>query len=83
MSEINRARLCDDGELPRDVVRLGEWVAYRIDERHRIECRILVCPEDFCNAQISLSVLSPLGAAMLGLGAWVVVGNLSITARPA
>jgi regulator of nucleoside diphosphate kinase len=67
MSEINRARLCEDAELPPDVVRLGEWVTYRIDGRNRTDCKILVCPEEFCNPQISLSVLSPPGAAILGL----------------
>lgn len=67
MSEIDRARLCEDAELPLDVVRLREWVTYRIDGRNRTDCKILVCPEEFCNAQISLSVLSPPGAAILGL----------------
>jgi regulator of nucleoside diphosphate kinase len=67
MSEISRARLCEDAELPPDVVRLREWVTYRIDGRNRTDCKILVCPEEFCNPQISLSVLSPTGAAILGL----------------
>jgi len=67
MSEIRRAVVCDAYKVPRGVARLNEWVTYRIDGNKRTESKILVCPEEFRSAEINLSVLSPLGAAVLGM----------------
>jgi regulator of nucleoside diphosphate kinase len=71
MSEIRRAVVCDAYKMPRGVARLNEWVTYRIDGNKRTESKILVCPEEFISAEVTLSVLSPLGAAVLGMS----VGN--------
>jgi regulator of nucleoside diphosphate kinase len=68
MSEIRRAVLCDDGKMPDSVACLNEWVTYRIDGNRWTESKILVCPEEFISAEVTLSVLSPLGAAVLGMG---------------
>lgn len=46
---------------------LNEWVTYRIDGSGLSESRVLVYPEELRNGQMELSVLSPLGAAILGL----------------
>ena len=67
ISEIQRAVVCDAYRMPRDVARLNEWVTYRIDGNKQTESKILVCPEEFRSAEINLSVLSPLGAAVLGM----------------
>jgi regulator of nucleoside diphosphate kinase len=69
MSELNRAHVCNDKEVPPDVVRLNDWVTYRMDDHPRCESKILVFPQDFSNELIHLSVLSLLGAAVLGLRA--------------
>src|SRR6185437_8815254 len=69
MSEIRRAVVCDAYKMPRGVARLNEWVTYRIDGNKRTESKILVCPDEFRNTEINLSVLSPLGAAVLGMHA--------------
>ena len=69
MSEIRRAVVCDAYKMPRGVARLNEWVTYRIDGNKQTESKILVCPEEFRNTEINLSVLSPLGAAVLGMHA--------------
>jgi regulator of nucleoside diphosphate kinase len=67
MSEVDRAHVCDDNEMPADVVRLNDWVTYRVADQSRSESRILVLSGDFRDERIHLSVLSSLGAAVLGL----------------
>ena len=71
LSGIRRAMVCDANKMPYGVARLNEWVTYRIDGSKQTESKIVVCPNEFRNAQISLSVLSSLGAAVLGMS----VGN--------
>ena len=67
MSELRRAVVFDTSKVPEGVVRLNEWVTYRVDGSSRSESKILVCPDELTNGQIELSVLSPLGAALLGM----------------
>jgi len=67
MSEIRRAVVFDTSKVPEGVVRLNEWVTYRVDGSPQSESKILVCPDELRNGQIELSVLSPLGAALLGM----------------
>jgi regulator of nucleoside diphosphate kinase len=67
ISEVRRAVVCDTDKMPDGVARLNEWVTYRIDGNKRTESKILVCPEEFISAEVTLSVLSPLGAAVLGM----------------
>lgn len=65
--ELRRAVVVSAQELPADTVALNGWVTYRHDWGWLPESRVLVCPQDYCWAGIHLSVLSPLGAALLGL----------------
>jgi regulator of nucleoside diphosphate kinase len=67
MSEICRAVVFDTNRTPDGVARINEWVTYRVDGSRRSESKILVCPDEFRNDQIELSVLSPLGTAVLGM----------------
>jgi regulator of nucleoside diphosphate kinase len=67
MSEIRRAIVFDTDKRPDGVACINEWVTYRIDGDSQSESKVLVCPEELRNGQIELSVLSPLGAAVLGL----------------
>lgn len=67
MSEIQRAVVCDTHSMSRGVASLNGWVTYRVDGSNEAESRILVCPDEFRSARINLSVLSPLGAAILGM----------------
>ena len=67
ISEIQRAVVCDAHDMPRDVACLNGWVTYRVDGSKHAESKILVCPDEFNSAQINLSVLSPVGAAVLGM----------------
>jgi hypothetical protein len=67
LSEIRRADVRDAYKVPRGVARLNEWVTYRIDDIERTESKILVCSEEFRCTELNLSVLSPLGVAVLGM----------------
>ena len=69
LGELRRATIYDESKLPPSTVRLNKWVTYRLDWGWPSESRMLVCPEDYRGPAAHLSVLSPLGAALLGLGA--------------
>ena len=65
--ELSRASVLPAHEFPPDTVTLDRWVAFRPDRGWRPERRLLVCPQDYQLAELHLSVLSPLGAALIGL----------------
>ena len=67
MSELRRAVVFDTGKVPEGVACLNEWVTYRVDGDRQPKSKILVRPDELRNGQIELSVLSPLGAAVLGM----------------
>ncbi|UQR62405.1 GreA/GreB family elongation factor [Bradyrhizobium sp. C-145] len=67
MSELRRAVVFDTNKIPDGVARMNEWVTYRIDGSRQSESRVLVYPDGLRNDQVGLSVLSPLGAAVLGV----------------
>lgn len=64
--EMERARVVTDRKLAPDIVRMGSRVIYRTEKDERVEV-VLVFP---VNADISkdrISVLTPVGAALIGL----------------
>lgn len=66
LEEIERADLRESAQMPADVVRIGSLVAYE-DAAGRSQTVRVVAPE---NADIDrkwVSVLTPIGAALLGL----------------
>ncbi|QRM35912.1 GreA/GreB family elongation factor [Microvirga sp. VF16] len=66
MSELRRASLCHPDALPDDVVSTNAKVTYRIDGG-RPKANVLVHPQDLLWPGAELSVLTPLGIALLGL----------------
>ena len=66
MSELRRASLCHPDALPDDVVSTNAKVTYRIDGG-RPTAHVLVHPQDLLWPGAELSVLTPLGTALLGL----------------
>src|SRR5690606_41420107 len=55
-----------------DLVRMNARVAFRIDGRRDVQVRTLVYPEEYAqraDRDECISVLTPLGAALLGLKA--------------
>lgn len=67
MSEIRRSAVLDTNKMPGGVARINGRVTYRVDGSGQCESKILIYPDDLRNDQTGLSVLSPLGAAVLGL----------------
>ncbi|RYG86697.1 MAG: nucleoside diphosphate kinase regulator [Alphaproteobacteria bacterium] len=67
LGEIERARICPDARVPADVVRIGSRVAF-VDEAHG-EARTvqLVWPAEADIAQGRVSVMTPVGAGLIGL----------------
>jgi len=63
--EIERADLRGPGEMPADVVTLGSEVTFR--EQDRTRTVQIVAPEDADIERGRISVLTPVGAALLGL----------------
>ncbi len=66
LGELERADVLPESAMPADVVRIGSLVEFEIDDGRRMKVR-LVLPE---NADINagtISVLTPVGAALIGL----------------
>ena len=64
--ELDRAKTVPDHALPPDIVRVGSFVRFRNIEGEERTMRV-VLPEEADPARSRISVLSPLGTALLGL----------------
>jgi regulator of nucleoside diphosphate kinase len=68
MGEINRAETVPDRAAQLDsVVTMGSWVTFWINWGIPRETRQLVYPEEYKSEKTQVPVLSPLGAALIGL----------------
>lgn len=67
MDEIARAKLVAPDKLRSDVVTIGNEVTYRDLGNDRVQTVILTYPEDADIDQHRISVLTPIGVALLGL----------------
>lgn len=67
-AEMNRAEVVSASALPADVVRMGSTVEFRSDggQHRRVE---LVFPIDADISANKVSVLTPIGTALIGLSA--------------
>jgi regulator of nucleoside diphosphate kinase len=65
LSEIRRAKIFDNA-LVEETVGLNKQVSFRIDFGPTRR-RLFVLPDHYSNSELEVSVLSPVGAAMLGL----------------
>lgn len=67
LKEIDRARVVKDGALPADVVGMGSLVRFR-DETTGTERTVrLVYPHEADIAASKVSILTPIGAGLIGL----------------
>ncbi|MFK0387038.1 nucleoside diphosphate kinase regulator [Agrobacterium sp. NPDC090273] len=66
LTELERARIVDDLELPEGVVRMGSSLRYTSDlgEDRRVT---LVYPGEADIAEGKVSIMTPIGAALIGL----------------
>jgi regulator of nucleoside diphosphate kinase len=68
LNEIDRAEIVPDRAARLDsIVTMRSWVTFRIDWSIPCETRQLVYPEDYTSVRTQIKVMSPLGAAMVGL----------------
>jgi regulator of nucleoside diphosphate kinase len=67
MDEIARAKLVAPDKLRDDVVTIGSEVTYRDLSSDRMQTVFVVYPEDADIDQNRISVLTPVGVALLGL----------------
>ena len=67
MDEIARAKLVAPDKLHDDVVTIGSEVTYRDLSSDRMQTVFVVYPEDADIDQHRISVLTPVGVALLGL----------------
>jgi regulator of nucleoside diphosphate kinase len=68
-AELNRAIIVPDEELPSAVVRIGSHVRVQDLKSGEIESYVLTLPEQADPDQGRMSVLAPLGLAVLGYAA--------------
>src|SRR5690348_8607848 len=66
LREIDRARVVDPGRVPRDTVTMHSTVRIRDDRRATSEVYTLVYPGEAAPRREKLSVLTPVGTAILG-----------------
>ena len=68
LSELCRAEIVPDGAATLEaVVGMNCWVNYRLNWGSPVETQRLVYPEEYVSADEHVSVLSPVGTALLGL----------------
>ncbi len=67
-TEIDRARIAPDGAIPVNVVRMGSFVRFRTSDGQTRDVQ-LVWPRDADIAAGRISVLTPVGTALIGLAA--------------
>jgi regulator of nucleoside diphosphate kinase len=63
---MDRAKVVQDGSVPRDVVRMGSTVTFRSDDGRELT-ETLVYPVDEDSDAHKISVMTPVGAALIGL----------------
>jgi regulator of nucleoside diphosphate kinase len=66
LEELARADIVEPTEIPPNVVTMNSKVRFAIENSHEEFCMSLVYPKDVAPSD-TLSVLSPIGSALLGL----------------
>jgi regulator of nucleoside diphosphate kinase len=67
--ELERARVIDRDQTPKNIVRMGSDILFRDDATREVRRVTLVFPGEADIAQNRVSVLTPVGAALIGLRA--------------
>lgn len=65
--ELDRAQMCSPQEMPHNVVSMNSQVRFRDLTTNDERVRTLVFPANMTDSATQLSVLAPVGAALLGL----------------
>jgi len=85
-SELDRARIVEPSEIPRDVVTMNSTVRFTDEESGKEFERTLCYPEEATGGVDKVSILAPLGSALLGLSVgqridWPVPGGRTARIR--
>ena len=67
LDELSRARVVAPDKMPKDVVAIGSSVTYRDETTGQDKTITLVYPENADIAEQRVSVMTPIGVALLGL----------------
>ena len=93
LEELQRAEVVEPHEIPRDVVTMDSTVRFTITPGKEEFCRRLVYPREVVDST-TISVLSPVGSALLGLsvgssiewlgptGERLVIGIVDVVSQP-
>lgn len=65
--ELDRAKIIDDSELPQGLVRMNTKFKFEVIQEEKMMTITIVYPEDSNFAEGKISVLAPLGSALIGL----------------
>ena len=84
--ELLRAEVVEPHEMPDDVVTMNSTVVFETAPGNRIFKKTLVYPGDVEKIENSISILAPVGSALLGLSVgdemqWTVPGGRSTSVR--
>ena len=74
MREVARATVLPSAEMPADVVNIGSEVRFRDEVTGREQAVTIVLPEQADIAKGRVSVLTPIGAALIGLSTGAAIG---------
>lgn len=66
LAEMERAEVLPDAAIPQNVVRMGSVVEFKIDVDQKLKLQ-LVYPGDADISEGKISILSPVGTALIGL----------------
>lgn len=66
-AELDRAEMCSPEDMPADIVTMNSRVKFRDLKSGEEHVRTLVYPANLTDSDSQLSVMAPVGAALLGL----------------
>jgi regulator of nucleoside diphosphate kinase len=74
LQEVERAEVLPSAAMPPNIVNVGSEVTFRDNTAGRVQTVILVMPKDANIAERRVSVLTPIGAALIGLAEGASIG---------
>lgn len=66
LAEMDRAEIASAGSIPANAVQMGSTVTFRSDDG-QVRCVTLVFPNEADIAEGKISILTPIGTALIGL----------------
>ncbi|WP_432382141.1 nucleoside diphosphate kinase regulator [Duganella sp. P38] len=67
LEELERAKVVEPEEIPSDVVTMRSQVRFEIENPPQQLCMTLAYPKDMAELPDGISILTPIGTALLGL----------------